>query len=241
MKKAKETEIRQIIKNKDDEIRKLKHQFVKEKEDSVKKALEQQKRALLEEKNSTENTLIKKLQHNVKLLMESKSHLEKKIDALFESDQEKSVELRQLHKEYQNEVESIKRESHKELAMELHRLRLAEERIEANELELARRELENGKLAKDKSELEKQLNHLKVSELDKESPLNTSTPMSGSYRKLTHIGLPEDEITAHLHQVVNIMNYSIFIYIILINIIFIIMIFQSIVAYYLVCSSQRYE
>lgn len=136
--KEKDTELRQLLRYKEDELKQIKTQMSIEKDDSIKVAMEMQKRALTEQRELTSpagaprpssgsnSALIIRLQREMKQLKDSKRDLEEQLRVRTSADSEKAVELRKMKKEHRAEITRLVKEHKQEGQRDMQQLRKME-------------------------------------------------------------------------------------------------------------------
>ena len=108
IKKEKDYEIRQLLRENEETIKQLKTQFAEEKDEAVQTALDlHRKSADPFGSGSGNSALVVKLQREIKSLKESKKDLEGQLDAKRQSEDEKSVEIKKLKRDYEEKIQSL--------------------------------------------------------------------------------------------------------------------------------------
>ena len=174
--REKDLELRQVLRYKDEEVKRMKVTWHQEKNDAVKVALQLQKKAIMSQKQSTDARLIKKLQQELTSLKELQRDLQEQYQIKCDSDHAKTIEIKKLKQEHESEINKILKEARRGMVKEQHQIRSMEKLLQAKDLDNLNRKTE-------KEVLYERLQNLKRSSsndtLEKNSPM-TSTPNSGN-------------------------------------------------------------
>lgn len=140
IKKQKEREIKNIWRLKEDEIKRLKKQFAREKEDCIKEAVESERRKTVEKVHEGEDVLtgrITQLTTDIFALNEHNTKLEDQIKLLTQENHEKIELMRRMKKEHEAKVETLVKQYKSDAMRETARLKLAERRIQEKDHHLS--------------------------------------------------------------------------------------------------------
>ena len=140
IKKQKEREIKNIWRLKEDEIKRLKKQFAREKEECIKEAIESERQKSIEKVHEGEDILtakITQLTTDIFALNEHNTKLEDQIKFLTQENYEKIELMRRMKKEHEAKVETLVKQYKSDAMRETARLKLAERKIQEKDQHLS--------------------------------------------------------------------------------------------------------
>ena len=140
VKKQKEREIKNIWRLKEDEIKRLKRQFAREKEEAIKEVIEIERRKSVEKVHEGEDILtarITQLTKDIFALNEHNSKLEEQVKLLTQENHEKIEVMRRMKKEHEARLESLVKQYKSDAMRETAKLKLAERRIQEKDQHLS--------------------------------------------------------------------------------------------------------
>lgn len=140
IKKQKEREIKNIWRLKEDEIKRLKRQFAREKEESIKETIENERKKSVEKVHEGEDILtakITQLTKDIFALNEHNTKLEEQIKHLTQENHEKIELMRRMKKEHEAKIETLVKQYKSDAMRETAKLKLAERRIHEKEQHLS--------------------------------------------------------------------------------------------------------
>ena len=140
IKKQKEREIKNIWRLKEDEIKRLKRQFAREKEECIKEVIESERRKSVEKVHEGEDIFtakITQLTTDIFALNEHNTQLEEQIKHLTQENHEKIELMRRMKREHEAKVETLVKQYKSDAMRETARLKLAERRIQEKDQHLS--------------------------------------------------------------------------------------------------------
>ena len=150
--REKETELRQVLKFKDEEAKALKHQVQEEKE-RTKRAEDELRRQLIEKSREETADSERKLRNDICVLKDEKHKLEEMYKLKAASDSEKAEIIRRLEAEHEVERHRLIRESKRASAKELQQIRSTARALEEKSQELAFKDQLTRRLEAEKDQL----------------------------------------------------------------------------------------
>ena len=150
--REKETELRQVLKFKDEEAKALKHQVQEEKE-RTKRAEDELRRQLIEKSREETADSERKLRNDICVLKDEKHKLEEMYKLKAASDSEKAEIIRRLEAEHEVERHKLIRESKRASAKELQQIRSTARALEEKSQELAFKDQLTRRLEAEKDQL----------------------------------------------------------------------------------------
>ena len=155
--KQKESELRQALRLKDEEIRTLK-QEVQECKNSTRIVEMESKRMLNERLREDVSDTERRLRNEVTALKQEKRKLEESLRLKTETDSEKAEVIRKMKYEHDSEVQRLTRDSKRESFKEFRHLKAVSKVIEVKNHQLAAKELEMRHLEDERNALGNKLN-----------------------------------------------------------------------------------
>lgn len=150
--REKETEIRQVLKFKDEEVKSLKNQIQEEKEKT--KRAEDDLRRQLVDKNKIESVDIEaKLRNEISVIKDEKYKLEELFKLKSAADSEKAEIIRRLETEHKVERHKLIKEAKRASAKEMQQIKSTERALEEKSQELAFKDQLTRRLEAEKDEL----------------------------------------------------------------------------------------
>lgn len=140
VKKQKEREIRNIWRLKEDELKRLKRQFAREKEEAIKEVVESERRKSVEKVHEGEDILtakITQLTKDIFALNEHNTKLEDQVKHLIQENQEKRELMRRMKKEHEAKLETLVKQYKSDAMRETAKLKLAERKIQEKDHHLS--------------------------------------------------------------------------------------------------------
>ena len=140
IKKQKEREIKNIWRLKEDEIKRLKKQFAREKEEAIKEVIEIERQKSVEKVHEGEDILtakITQLTKDIFALNEHNSKLEEQTRLLTQENHDKIELMRRMKKEHEARLEALVKQYKSDAMRETAKLKLAERRIQEKDQHLS--------------------------------------------------------------------------------------------------------
>ena len=140
IKKQKEREIKNIWRLKEDEIKRLKKQFAREKEEAIKEVIEIERQKTVEKVHEGEDILtakITQLTKDIFALNEYNSRLEEQTRLLTQENHDKIELMRRMKKEHEARLEALVKQYKSDAMRETAKLKLAERRIQEKDHHLS--------------------------------------------------------------------------------------------------------
>lgn len=150
--REKETELRQVLKFKDEEVKSLKHQIQEEK-DRSKRADDELRRHLIEKSKGESADIERKLRNEISVLKDEKHKLEDMFKLKAAADSEKAETIRRLEAEHEVERHRLIREAKRAFAKEMQQIKSTTRALEEKSQELAFKDQLTRRLEAEKDEL----------------------------------------------------------------------------------------
>ena len=178
--RAREQELRQVVRLRDDELRKQRQQLTRERDEMVRVSREDAERRVKEQLDEQHGAERARMMAELWAMREQKVKAEEQLEIRVASEQEKVQQMRTMRAEHDQEMKSLVRKSKIESERDAQQLRLAERMMHEKDLQLEKKDYNARILSMEKDTLSDQVSLLKSAESwEKRSPLGKGRPSEG--------------------------------------------------------------